>query len=264
MNYNYKNKKIFYNINGAGNTLVFLHGFTESADIWNDFSENLSKYYSILTIDLPGHGNSEALNGEHTMEEMAHIVKSVLDFNNIKNCLIVGHSMGGYVALAFAEAFPEYLKGLCLFHSSALDDTPEIKLNREKTIKIVKKNKFSYLKQFIPDLFAPENKIKFTSEIKKLIDCSEAMSSEGIINSITGMKNRKTRTDVLAKINVPVLFIAGKKDNRIPVEKIIQQIILPHHSESLILGNVGHMGYIEARELTLNTILNFSIKIYSK
>jgi len=262
MKYIYQNKQINYHISGSGNTLVFLHGFTESLEIWKDFSRELETTNTILTIDLPGHGQSEALENSHNMEEVALIVKSVLDFNAISQCVMIGHSMGGYVALAFAEAYPEYLKGLCLFHSSALGDTAEIKQNRDKTIEIVKKNKFGYLNAFIPDLFAPENRNTYQEEIKTLIKNSEFMTADGIIKSIIGMKDRKTRVEVLKNIKMPVLFIAGKKDSRVPLDKINQQIILPQHAESLILENVGHMGYIEAKEQTMKTILFFAKKIF--
>jgi len=262
MNFIYQNKEIYYNICGNGKALVFLHGFTENSEIWNDFSSFLSNYYTCITIDLPGHGKSDTLENEHSMEEMAFIVKNIIDSNKINNCIIVGHSMGGYVALAFAEAYPELLKGLCLFHSSALDDTIEIKQNRERTIDFVRKDKFSFLNQFIPDLFAPENKSKYQNDIDKLLKNAELMTPEGIINAISGMKNRKTRVETLMRLNIPVLFIAGKKDSRVPIDKIIQQISLPKHSESLILDNVGHMGYIEAKDLTLETITYFAKKIY--
>jgi len=262
MKFIYKNKEIYFNICGKGKTLLFLHGFTESSEIWKYYSVFLSKYYSCMTIDLPGHGKSEALNGEHSMEEMAEIVKNILDINAITECILIGHSMGGYVALAFAEKYPELLKGLCLFHSSALDDALEIKQNRDKTIEIVKNNKHAYLNQFIADLFAPENRIKFQKEIAQLIQIAGSMPTDGIINAIIGMKNRKNRSEILKNNNVPVLFIAGKKDTRVPLEKIIQQITLPIHSESLILDNVAHMGYIEAKELTMKTIFYFAKKIY--
>ena len=262
MEYNFKNKKIYYKLSGKGRLLLLLHGFTESSEIWDDFTPILKKNYACLSIDLPGHGNSEALPEAHTMEVMAEIVKNIIDISGFKDCIMIGHSMGGYVALAFAEAYPEYLKGLCLFHSSALDDTPEIMKNRDKTIEIVKNNKFSFLSQFIPDLFAPENKSKFQNEILKLVKSSESMSVEGIINAIVGMKMRKNHEETLIHIKCPVLFIAGKKDSRVPLDKVILQIALPRHAESLILDNVGHMGYIEEKDLTLKTILFFANKIY--
>ncbi len=263
MKYLYKNKKINYVVTGKGKPVVFIHGFTESIDIWKSFSAHFRRKYKCLLIDLPGHGKSDCLDNEHGMEESAHIIKEILDFNKIKKCVLIGHSMGGYILLAFAEAFPNMLQGLCLFHSSAMEDTDEIKQNREKTIDIVKHNKFNFLSHFIPSLFASENKERLELHIKELIKEAEQMNPKGIINAINGMKIRKDRRDVLKALNVPVLFIAGKKDSRIPVQKLTEQIILPKISISLFLENTGHMGYLEEPEMTRDTLDFFIKKCYN-
>ncbi|MFA6923974.1 MAG: alpha/beta hydrolase [Bacteroidales bacterium] len=259
---NFKGAKINFCENGNGNAIVLLHGFTESLEIWNNFTEKLSEKYKVITIDLPGHGKSECIAEVHTMELMADCVKAVLEFLNVKKCVMFGHSMGGYVTLAFTKKFPEMINGFGLFHSSAFADTPEAKENRKRAIEIIRKNHKDYLNQFIPDLFAPENVERLKPEIERLkINASEQMTAEGITAAQLGMLERKDYSDLLSETNVPVFFIFGKKDKRIPFEKAAMQINLPKHSEVTIL-DCGHMGYLEAPEETLHSIKSFAEMIY--
>ncbi len=254
----FKGAKVNFREKGKGNALVLLHGFTESLDIWDKFSEKLSEKYKIIMIDLPGHGSSECLAKVHTMELMADCVNAVLYHLNIKECVMIGHSMGGYVTLSFTEKYQNMIKGFGLFHSSAFADTPEAKENRKRAMEIIRKNHKNYLNQFIPDLFAPENVERLKAEIGKLkINASEQMTAEGIIAAQLGMMERKEYLELLSKIDVPVLFIFGKKDKRIPFDKAAMQINLPKHSEITIL-DCGHMGYLEAPDETLHSIMAFA------
>ncbi len=264
MFHNFNNKQAHYTLCGTGPCVVLLHGFTEDAAIWDDYTHTLSKYFTVLTPDLPGHGMSEHWDMPHTMEEQAILIRELIDINGIESIVIIGHSMGGYIAMAFAEAYPAYLRGLCLLNSSAIGDSIEVKANRDKVIDIVRENKFGFLAQFIPDLFAPDNRIKYDNEIQKLIARASNMKPEGLINAIEGMKQRPDRQHVLHNLVVPVLFIAGKMDNRVPLDVILPQLTLPAHAEALILRNVGHMSYLEAKNEILITINNFINKNYSK
>jgi pimeloyl-ACP methyl ester carboxylesterase len=249
-----------YTDQSQGETIVFLHGFTESLAIWNHFSNILSKRYRVICIDLPGHGKSECMGEVHLMENMAEAVDDVITKLGIKTMMMVGHSMGGYVALNYGEMFPEKLKGLCLFHSQAAEDAAEIKASRARTIEIVKQNHFEFINQFIPDLFAPANRERLKVEIDKLkADAREYLTKEGIVASIEGMRQRKDKCDFLLKTETPVLFIAGKQDSRIPLEKVTTQLVMPKHAEALIL-DVGHMGYLEAPDETLRTIECFAAR----
>lgn len=252
------NCKIHYKISGLGNTIVLLHGFSESAKIWNKFTAKLSKQFQVITIDLPGHGKSETLKQDCTMEIMADIVKNVLQEEEVDRCVMIGHSMGGYVALAFAEKYPENIAGLGLFHSSAADDTEEQKANRDRTIEIIKADHFNFLSSFIPDLFTVENQSIYTKEIGKLVKASEKMTKEGVVAAMAGMRDRKNRYHILSEINAPVMFIAGHQDKRVPMEKVMEQISLPKQAQVLLLKEVAHMGYIEAASQTYQFIKNFS------
>lgn len=259
---NFKGKAINFECRGQGRVVVLLHGFLGALQIWNHFSEELAKNYRVIAVDLPGHGQSEVLEEVHTMELMAESVKAVLDELSITECVIIGHSMGGYVALAFAKFSPEMVKGIGLFHSQASADTEEVKENRRRTVNIVKMNRGGFISQFIPDLFAEASVSLFQGEIEQLKNMALKTSAEGIIAAIEGMKQRTGKLDLLMKSKIPFLFIAGKKDTRIPVQNIMAQAMLPELSEVLILANVGHMGFVEAKAQTLNMIKGFLMQVY--
>lgn len=258
----YKKKEIHYSDYGKGDTIILLHGFTEDLRIWKQFSARLSKNYRTLCIDLPGHGKSECIALTHTMEIMADTVSAILKKLKIKKCLLIGHSMGGYVTLAFASKYPGMLKGFGLFHSHCFADSEDDKRNRMRTIEIVKKDRFGFLGMFIPGLFPEESREKFRKEIDFLMWCAREIPREGIIAALRGMKERLDQTELLKSTKLPVLFILGLKDSKAPVSKLWDMISLPALSESLILRDCGHMGYIEAPEMTLRTIKNFARRVF--
>lgn len=259
----YKNTLVHYRDEGNGNALVLLHGFPESMEIWNSFTEELSKKYRVITIDLLGHGESGCTSEKHTMEEMAEVVNSVLDFCHVEKCMMIGHSMGGYITLAFTELFPEKLKGICLFHSSALADTEEKKENRLRTIDFVKKNHDRFVNEIIPTFFAPQNLALFEKEIDVLKILARKNSTEGIIAALAGMRERKERLYILKNIKVPVLFLLGRYDSLMPVDKLLPQIGLPKNSLTIVLENSGHSGFIEEKEEAIFTIDNYAVYCFS-
>ncbi len=250
----FNQSEIHYTTIGKGNAVVLLHGFTESLDIWEYFGDILSLEHKVILIDLPGHGKSECIAETHTMELMAECVKAVLDAQKVNECIMIGHSMGGYVTLAFAELYKDMIRGIGLFHSSALPDTPEGKANRVRAIEIIRSNHSNFITSFIPDLFAPENRKPLEKEISQLIDIANQMTEESIIAAQKGMMERKSKIDLLKTLDVPYLFIAGKKDSRLPFDKVIEQIAIPNQSFSLLLGDIAHMGYLEAPNKTLNAV----------
>jgi pimeloyl-ACP methyl ester carboxylesterase len=258
----YRNKQISYQVYGNGKCLVLLHGLLESLEIWDDFAAELSSEFKVLAIDLPGHGKSEAIAEVHSMELMADRVKAVLEHLKIQECVMIGHSMGGYVTLEFASKYPEYLRGLGLFHSTVFADTTEAKQNRERTIEIVKSDRQGFIANFIPDLFAPVNRAKYHSQIERLKEIASNASKTSIIAALAGMKERRDHQRTVSIMDVPVMVIAGKEDQRIPINKIIEMIALPKHCDVLILSQVGHMGYIEAKDETLEKCRYFSRKCF--
>jgi len=253
----YQNAKIVYTTRGVGKVVVLLHGFLEDLTMWDEFVGKLSSNYKVISIDLPGFGESGMISNNHGMNTMADVVAAVIENEGESKCTIVGHSMGGYVALAFANKYENKLVGLVLFHSQAAADDEKTKVNRNRTIEIVENNHAKFISSFIPSLFSDENAIKLSSKIKHIVDKSLLTTNEGIIAALAGMRDRGDYLKMLPKLDIPVLFIAGKQDSRISLEKISNQIILPKTSESLIMGNVGHMGFIEAPELTYKAVEGF-------
>ncbi|MGE5425036.1 MAG: alpha/beta fold hydrolase [Syntrophothermus sp.] len=251
------NKKIFFTDDGHGEVLVLLHGFTESMDIWKRFGKKLSRNFRVITIDLPGHGASDVLSPVHSMELLADVVKGVLKNQGIRKCTMIGHSMGGYVTLAFAARYPSMLKKLGLFHSHPFPDTPEEKKNRERAVSVIDQNKSSYLMNFIPDLFAEENRKIFHEEILVLIEKANQMTREGVVASQLGMKDRVDQCDLLRNLNIPVMLIIGLKDTRFPHERLTEMITLAKRTHCLILRDAGHMGYLEDEKSTMDFVENF-------
>lgn len=249
--------KIHFDDRGSGQAVVLLHGFLESLEMWDHFSAELSDDFRVICIDLPGHGKSEVFNDGLTMEIMANWVKAVLDHLKVETCVMVGHSMGGYVTLEFAERYPERLRGFALFHSHASADTEEARVNRRRTINIVKLDKVGFIKEFIPDLFAQENTVRFADKIELQQQRAVQTPPQGIIAALEAMGGRTGKTEFLQHADMPVLFIAGKEDKRIPIQKVMAQAILPAHAEVLIMDKVGHMGFIEAREKTMDMLRCF-------
>ncbi len=250
-------KKVHYKITGEGEILVLLHGYLESLEMWTKHQAFLSSKYKVISIDLPGHGKTDNFNEIHTMPFMADLVYKILQEENIEKCVIVGHSMGGYMTLAFAEKYPQMLNGFGLFHSHASADTDIAKRNRERTIEIIKQNKGHFINEFIPSLFAPDNVEKFADQIEIQMKMANAMPKESVIAAMAGMKERSSTVDILMDSRVPVLFIAGKHDSRIPLEKTLAQAALPTISQILILGDAGHMSWAEEEQKTSITLDGF-------
>lgn len=255
----FKNIKVSYTDNGKGKVVVFLHGFLEDKSIWQDFSNQLSDKYRVVTVDLLGHGNTECLSYIHTMEEMAEAVYFVLRKLKIRKFFLVGHSLGGYVSLAMAEEFPDNIKGLCMFHSTARGDSEEKQKDRDRAIKVVKKNKNLFINEAIPNLFFTQEET-YEKEIAQIKEIALKTSTQAIVAALEGMKNRMDREIILNFAPYPVLYIIGKEDNILPYESLVEQAELPENGTYLLLENVGHVGFIEAKSATLKALKTFISK----
>jgi len=255
---------INYSDDGTGKCIVLLHGFLESDDIWNDYVDKLSEHYRVICVDLPGHGLSSVLADEHSMDMMAEEVYNILEILGVRKILLVGHSMGGYVSCAFAAKYPELLKGLVLLHSQAADDSDEEKLNRDRTIEIVEKDKASFIAQFTPSLFAPANLEKFQKEVDALKAIALDTPKEGILAALRGMKSRRNHVETIKELKIPVMVIAGDQDSRIPLEKIKGQFGSSPHIRLEVIKGCGHMGFVEASAQVLQLIQEMAQKAFKK
>jgi len=249
-----------YNDRGNGYPIVLIHGFCEDKSIWKYIEEGLAKNFRIISPDLPGFGESRLEETEVSMEFFAEKIKALLDKLKITKCVMVGHSLGGYVGLAFAEKYENNLDGLGLFHSTAFEDSEDKKENRLKAIEFIQKHGvIQFSKSFVPPLFSLKNRDLYKKEIIELIQVASTTSEIGVIETTKAMRVRKERIHVLKSTKVPVLFIVGKLDGAVPIEKSLEQCYLPKHSIVHFLEEVGHMGMIENKALTEKIILNFAI-----
>lgn len=238
-------------------TLVLLHGFLQNLDVWSTYVLNYMRHLRIITIDLPGHGLSDTYSDCCTVEFMARCVKAVLDDAGVDQCVMVGHSMGGYVALAFADQHPYALRGLGLINSHAMADDEEHRHYREEVCDMVRDNKSAYILKFVPTLFDDSKRRALSQDIKDLQDQCLETSVEAIIAAQRGMAQRPSRIGVLQSLEVPILFVYGKNDNHIAPEIALTQALLPRHSELLLLADVGHMAFMEERDYVRPRLHNF-------
>jgi pimeloyl-ACP methyl ester carboxylesterase len=251
-------KAITFTDKGNGAALVFVHGFCESKEMWNDFIESLTVSNRVICLDLPGFGESLLDKESVSMEWFAEEVRRLLLQLNIASFTYIGHSLGGYVGLAYAEKYAATLSGLCLFHSTAYADSEERKSNRDKTIAFIQKYSADLFTQsFIEPLFLLQNRLALKEEIAMLKRIAKQSSGHGIIATTLAMRDRPDRTAVLASLSVPVLLIGGKNDATIPIDKLKEQARLSGHIQCAEIENCGHMGMFEQKEKTLDVIKNF-------
>ncbi|RTY95766.1 alpha/beta fold hydrolase [Flavobacterium sp. GT3R68] len=251
----HKNTKITYSDTGKGTAIVLLHGFLENQTMWNPYVEEFSKKYRIITVDLLGHGQTDCLGYVHSMEDNADAVHAVLAELRIRKAIFVGHSMGGYVALAFAELYPETVKGLVLLNSTTRADSEERKTNRDRAIVAVKQNYANFIRMSISNLFSEDNREKLADEIEKVKLEALKTSLQGIVASLEGMKIRPDREVLLHFAPYPILLILGKKDPVLAYEETVEQI--ENTDVPLVTFAHGHMSHIENETELKKVLFNF-------
>ena len=254
----YNGGKIYYSDTGQGEPVILLHGYLETSEIWSGFGKKLAEKYRVISIYLPGHGLSKVYGESHSMEFMAGAVKGLLDNLNIKKVFLTGHSMGGYVTLAFLELYPEFLKGYCLFHSHPFADSPEVVQKRENDIKIVRSGKkYLIYPMSIPTMFAADNLNKFHEAVQRSKDIASTIRDECMIAVLNGLLLRPSRLAIMEAGKVPYLWILGRKDTYISCETIPKMVKLPGNAKLMVLENSGHMGFVEEEDLSVKIITDF-------
>lgn len=225
-------------------TLVLLHGFMENLSIWSDMETHLSKNFTLLKIDLPGHGKSDILSEVHTMELMADEVKKVVDHENLEKFHLLGHSMGGYVSLAFAEKFPEILKSLTLFFSTYFADDEEKKEQRIKSYRIIKDAFPHYARAGIPNLFNQNERDVLEGKIEIALETALSTNNLGALTCVKGMVARTDKKHILENLEAKILVIAGKHDNAVKTDKTINNLPDRTNIKSYVV-DCGHNGHWE-------------------
>jgi len=252
----YKNIDLHYATYGSGDTtILLLHGFLESQTMWDFFVQEYSKTYRVITLDLLGHGQTPCLGYVHTMEDQADAVQAVLAETGTKKAIVMGHSMGGYIALAFAELYPEMVQALVLQNSSALPDSEERKANRDRAIAAVKQNATAFVRMSIANLFSEGNREMYSEEIEDLRDQALQTPLQGIVAALEGMKVRKSRESMLHTSGLPILLVLGKQDQSLPYDEHAPQA--EGTPVKLVTYPYGHMAHIESRDALLEETLRF-------
>ncbi len=239
----FQNGEIYYQIQGSGPVLVLLHGFLEASFIWDGFVDLLSKSHQVVTIDLLGHGKTTVSAPIFTMEVQAEMVHEVMKKENITQAHLVGHSMGGYIALAFLEKFPEMVQKITLLNSTSIADNEERKTLRDRAMVAVQQNKDLYVGMAVANLFAEDSRTLFALEIEWIKQEAQKTSAEGIIACIKGMKIRKDRTFLLHQNLVPIQVILGEKDPVLPMES--QEFLKEIPYVKVYSFPDGHMSWLE-------------------
>ncbi len=242
---------------GNGKPVVFIHGFPMTQDVWDDFGERFVDTNSVITIDLPGFGRSENPSSFYLDHIADHVIRHILE-NEIIDSVIVGHSLGGYVALAMVEKRPDLFSGMTLFHSTAYADSTEKKQSRDKVIEFVEKNgALPFTMNFITPLFAnPQHK-----SIETVRKIAASASADAVIGYTKAMRDRRDQIKTLKKFEKPTLFLAGEKDSGIPVESVLEQAVYCQQSDVHVLRNVAHMGMFENPDKASSKIKGFLAQI---
>jgi pimeloyl-ACP methyl ester carboxylesterase len=249
---------LYYRIFGQGEPVVLIHGFAEDSRIWDGMISGLEKEYKLIVPDLAGSGRSTGNTNGITMESMAVHVHMILEKENIETCYMIGHSMGGYITLAFAEKYPDKLKGLGLFHSTVFADSDEKKSGRKKNIDFIEKHgSAKFLEQATPNLFSEHSKEKHPELLKEMITQYRDFSPASLIAYTDAMKNRPDRSEVLKKFRKPVLLIVGEFDTAIPIEQSMKMCRIADFAYIYIGAQSGHLGMLEEPEFCLKAMQDF-------
>lgn len=246
----FRGQLLEYEITGTGTPVMFVHGFTEDRRIWGSLLNGIKNNFLFIIPDLPGSGGSGYNESTIQLRDFADALKAITDNENIQQFILIGHSMGGYISLAFAEKYPDLLLGLGLFHSSAYADSNEKKETREKNIRFIQKNDPAlYVAQAIPGLFAEKFKSEHPEVIDDLVTRYSDFQSAPLVQYLEAMKNRADTSGVLKTISKPVLFIIGEEDKAVPMKDSLEQSHLPNTSYIHLMTNTAHMGMIENTNL---------------
>lgn len=251
----YKNIEVSFSSEGKGQAIVFLHGFLENSLMWNDIKGEFTKQNRVICIDLLGHGKTDCLGYVHTMEEMAEVVKSVLNHLKIRRVTLVGHSMGGYVALAFAEKYLKNVKRLCLLNSTSKPDDEERKKNRLRAIKMAQANYKNLVTMSIANLFASQTRVTFSSEIERCKTEALKTSVQAYVACAEGMRLRPNREQILTSEEFKKLIIVGKKDLVLPYQNIFEKA--KKTNTPIIEFSNGHMSHIENKQELIEVLKKF-------
>lgn len=257
--------KIFTKVEGEGSPLLLLHSYWGSNILFDRMAKVLCAKMRVILIDLPGHGNSGTPPPGYTFEKFAFILNELLIRLNVHEKIsIVGHSMGGYAAMAFAAKYSEKIALLVLMHApTKAADIQSIKLRNREGRLLLKEKKELLLQVTVPSNFAPENVGSMESAIALLYHTSGLVTLEGSLRSIYAINHRSNSLGVLQSAPYPILILIGKYDKVYGVNDQLDEANKIPNAEVLMLNHSGHLGFLEEEDLVTRRIEEFLEKKFS-
>lgn len=260
--FNYGIDALSYFDQGKGaTTILLIHGFGEDASIWETQTIFLANYCRVIVPNLPGvHCKTLPLHHSQkpTLQLYVEVLHALMHHLEIEAYIVIGHSMGGYIGLAFADYYTNHVKGLLLLHSTVYEDNQAKKESRIKIAEFIDHYGSSkYLETAVPQLYGTQFKKVAPDKIQIQIENAMDISKETLIQFVFAMRNRKSYIHLLHQKNIPIWMIVGKEDIAVPFEDSLAQIKLLDPKNVLVLNHVGHMGMIEASEQVNKAILQF-------
>lgn len=249
MIWNYKNIEVYYKDEGKGKVLLLLHGFLENSTMWDSLKPELLKTCRVISVDLLGHGQTGCLGYVHPMGMMAETVAAVLKTLNIKRFSVIGHSMGGYVALALAEQQPNAIDSICLMNSTFEADDEARKTIRKRSIDLAQGNYEALVRMSYVNLFSSESAKNHPNEIEAGLNQALKTSKQGYVAAQEGMCLRSDKLEVLKNLKAKKWMLMGAKDPVIKADPLKNRI----RQTDIVLKELecGHMMHIESiTELT--------------
>ena len=243
---------------GSGPPLVFLHGFCDTHAFWTEFVQVFFSSYRILAPDLPGFGRSAILPSSFTMEDVGNVVASWIREKALDKPIVIGHSLGGYVALSLMKDHSELLSGIGLVHSTPYEDSPERKIIRNKVIEFVGRNGVApFVETFVPGLFLDKSHPAIaTTRIRALTTSKGALA--GYAKAMAG---RQDMSATLLQRELPAFMIAGEEDALIPIGSLRKLAGMGKNLSLHELPKVAHMGVFEAKKQCQEIISKFAARV---
>jgi len=253
----FRGATIAYSTSGKGRAILLIHGFLGAKEIWKELEGQLAKQFKVVSIDLPGHGQSECIGYVHNMELLATCCRGLLTHLSIRKAVVVGHSLGGYVSLAFGEQFPDSVIGLMLVNSTAKGDSAKRKKSRDQLIKLVKKDRSKILTSLVPGFFNLKNPAT-AAHIKSYLHMANECSEQSIIATAEGMKIRKEREIVLKFAPYHYHYIIGAQDSILNSEQLKNETQIGVNGSYSLLEDASHMSLVESKDEVFKAIKSFS------
>jgi len=241
--------QIAYERKGTGTPLVLVHGYPLDHSIWNEVVALLENDFDIITPDLRGFGGSDVVESQYKISDMAADIAGLLDHVGIKKATLVGHSMGGYVSLAFANAYPERLLGLGLVASQALADAPENKIGRYNAAEEILKTGVEPVAEAFSPKLTPDERVQ--ASVRKLI---ASQRPAGLAGALKAMAERDDSSPILSGFEFPVVVVHGDIDGLIPAQRAQEIKAAIPQAELTELPHIGHMPMMEDPQSTATAL----------